>query len=51
MTVTPIESKRVQLRSVIENIQEVEELINNIFEENELSVDYYGNMLWLYLRL
>lgn len=45
MTVTPIESKQIQLKSVIENIQEVEELINGIFEDYELSVDYYGNML------
>ena len=45
MTVTPIESRKIQLKSVIENIQEVEELINSIFEENELSEDYYGNMM------
>lgn len=45
MTVIPIESRNIELKSVIENIQKVEELINSIFEENELSVDYYGNML------
>jgi len=45
MTVAPIESRNIQLKSVIENIHEVETLINNIFEENELSADYYGNML------
>ncbi len=45
MTIKPIESKNIELKSVLENIQKVEDLINGIFEENELSEDYYGNML------
>jgi serine/threonine-protein kinase RsbW len=45
MTVTPLESKKIELRSSVENITEVEDLINIIFEDYELSPDYYGNML------
>mgnify|MGYP003572816605 CR=1 FL=1 len=45
MTIAPIESRKIQMKSIIENVQEVEELINSIFEENELSPDYNGNML------
>ena len=45
MTIAPLESKKIQLRSSIENITEVEDLINVIFEDYELSPDYYGNML------
>ena len=45
MTIVPIESRNIALKSVMENIQKVEDLINSIFEDNELSVDYYGNML------
>jgi serine/threonine-protein kinase RsbW len=45
MTITPLESKKIQLRSSAENITEVEDLINIIFEDHELSPDYYGNML------
>lgn len=45
MTIAPLESKKIQLRSNIENITEVEDLINVIFEDYELSPDYYGNML------
>jgi len=45
MTVAPLESKKIQLKSSVENIAEVEDLINIIFEDYELSPDYYGNML------
>lgn len=45
MTVVPLESKKIELNSRIENIGEVEDLINVIFEDYELSPDYYGNML------
>ncbi|MEQ8522907.1 MAG: ATP-binding protein [Vicingaceae bacterium] len=45
MTVAPLESKKIQLASKMENIAEVENLINIIFEDHDLSVDYYGNML------
>lgn len=45
MTVAPLESKKIQLRSSVEHITEVEDLINVIFEDYELSPDYYGNML------
>jgi len=45
MTIIPIESRNIELKSVLENIQKVEDLINSIFEKNELSPDYYGNML------
>ena len=45
MTVVPIEARKIQMKSIIENVQQVEDLINSIFEENELSQDYYGNML------
>ena len=45
MTVAPLESKKIELRSSVENISEVEDLINIIFEDYELSPDYYGNML------
>lgn len=45
MTVSPLESKKIQLTARIENIQEVEGLINSIFEDYDLSPDYYGNML------
>lgn len=45
MTVAPLESKKVKLKSTIESIAEVESLINTIFEDYDLSPDYYGNML------
>ena len=45
MTVAPLESKRIKMRSKIESIAEVENLINSIFEDHDLSPDYYGNML------
>ena len=45
MTIVPLESKQIRLSSKIENIGEVEDLINVIFEDYELSPDYYGNML------
>ena len=45
MTVAPLQSKNVRLRSSIESIGEVEGLINTIFEDYDLSPDYYGNML------
>ena len=45
MTADPLESKKIELKSSIENITEVEDLINVIFEDYELSPDYYGNML------
>lgn len=45
MTVSPLESKKIQLTAKIENLQEVEGLINSIFEDYDLSPDYYGNML------
>ena len=45
MTVAPLESKKIRLESKLENIAEVENLINGIFEDHDLSADYYGNML------
>ncbi len=45
MTVAPLESKKIEMNSNMENIAEVENLINIIFEEYELSPDYFGNML------
>ena len=45
MNVAPLESKKMTLESNVENIAEVENLINVIFEDYELSPDYYGNML------
>jgi len=45
MTVAPLESKKIEMSSNMENIVEVENLINGIFEEYELSPDYFGNML------
>lgn len=45
MTVAPLQSKKIQLMSRIESIQEIEGLINTIFEDYDLSPDYYGNML------
>lgn len=45
MTVAPLESRKIELTSKVENISEVEILIDEIFEDYELSPDYYGNML------
>lgn len=45
MTVAPLESKKIKMRSSVESISEVENLINVIFEDYDLSPDYYGNML------
>ena len=45
MTVAPLESKRIKMRSKLESVGEVENLINSIFEDYDLSPDYYGNML------
>jgi serine/threonine-protein kinase RsbW len=45
MTVAPLQSKKIQLMSKVESIQEIERLINVIFEDFDLSPDYYGNML------
>ena len=45
MTVAPLESKKIEMISNMENIAEVENLINVIFEDYELSPDYFGNML------
>lgn len=45
MTVAPLESKKIRMNSKVENISEIEGLINVIFEDFELSPDYYGNML------
>lgn len=45
MTVAPLESKSITLRSRVESVGEVENLINSIFEDHDLSPDYYGNML------
>lgn len=45
MTVAPLESKKIKLKSNVESIAEVEQLINVIFEDYDLSPDYYGNML------
>lgn len=45
MTVAPLESKKIELKSSVESIAEVEQLINVIFEDYDLSPDYYGNML------
>jgi serine/threonine-protein kinase RsbW len=45
MTVAPLESKSIEMRSKLESVGEVENLINVIFEDNDLSPDYYGNML------
>ncbi len=45
MTIAPLESRKIELISKMENISEVENLIDVIFEDYELSPDYYGNML------
>lgn len=45
MTVAPLESRMIEMDSKVENIAEVENMINEIFEDYELSPDYYGNML------
>ena len=45
MTVAPLESKKIEMISNMDNIAEVENLINVIFEDYELSPDYFGNML------
>lgn len=45
MTVIPLESKKIRLKSTVESIGEIEGLINIIFEDFDLSPDYYGNML------
>lgn len=45
MTVAPLETKKILMRSNMENIAEVENLINEIFENYDLSPDYFGNML------
>ena len=45
MTVAPLESKSITMKSKLESVGEVESLINAIFEDYELSPDYYGNML------
>ena len=45
MTVAPLESKSIKMRSKLESVGEVEGLINSIFEDYDLSPDYYGNML------
>lgn len=45
MTVAPLESKKIRMSSRVENVSEVENLINVIFEDFDLSPDYYGNML------
>lgn len=45
MTIAPLESKKIELKSSVESIAEVEQLINIIFEDYDLSPDYYGNML------
>ena len=45
MTVAPLESKKISMNSRVESVAEVEGLINVIFEDYDLSPDYYGNML------
>ena len=39
MTVAPLESKKIELRSSVENIAEVEDLIKIMLEDYELSPD------------
>lgn len=45
MTIAPLQSRLLTLRSKLENLIEVEGLINQIFDEGDINQDYYGNML------
>ena len=45
MTVSPQQTESLQLPSRIENLMEVEDFINRIFEYSEISQEFYGNML------